>query len=199
VYALEESSVKRVIYTSSTGVYGPSEGTVDESTLPDPKTFYAISKWRGENHVQRLFDKMETYVFRCGNVYGYSRSMRFDAVINKFVFEANFDKRITIHGDGGQSRSFIHIDLIARALANARKAPLTSGTYNLVERSIKVMDVVDELKQLIPDLEFIMINQHIKFSELNIKPNTGVNLQLGINNTLSLKEELANFLAKFRF
>lgn len=199
VYAVEESKVKRFIYTSSAGVYGSSEEAVTEEIAPDPKTFYAISKLRGEEHVGRLSQKIDTFIFRCGNVYGYSRSMRFDAVINKFVFEANFDKRITIHGTGDQARSFIHIDLISLALANALKAKLKSGTYNLVERSIKVMDIVDELKQLIQDMEFILINQHMKIRQLKIEPNATVNRILGIENAKSLKEELQEFLSKLSF
>lgn len=199
VYAVEESNVKRFIYTSSAGVYGSSEQAVDESVAPDPKTFYAISKLRGEDHVARLIDKRDTFIFRCANVYGYSRSMRFDAVINKFVFEANFEKRITIHGSGEQSRSFVHIDLLSQALANAALGPLKSGTYNLVERSIKVMDIVDELKQIIPAMEFIMINQHMKLSQLKIKENLVANQTLGILNSKSLKEELNEFLARLSF
>ncbi len=199
VYAVEESKVKRFIYTSSAGVYGSSDQAVDETVEPSPKTFYAISKLRGEEHVRRLSDKMDTFVFRCGNVYGFSRSMRFDAVINKFVFEANFEKRVTIHGNGEQSRSFIHIDFIALALAGALHADLKSGTYNLVERTVKVMDIVEELKQLIPDLEFILINQHMHLSQLKIKENTRVNHALGIQNGKSLREELNEFITQFSF
>jgi UDP-glucose 4-epimerase len=55
VYAVEESNVKKFIYTSSSGVYGSSSGAVDETTIPNPKTFYAISKLRGEEHVRRPF------------------------------------------------------------------------------------------------------------------------------------------------
>src|SRR5688572_28050898 len=200
VYAVEESSsVKKFIYTSSTGVYGSSEKPADESVEPNPKTFYAISKFRGEEHVRRLMDKIETYIFRCGNVYGYSKSMRFDSVINKFVFEANFNKIVTVQGDGKQSRSFIHVDLISKALNNLLSSQLPSGTYNLVERSIKVFDIVDELKQLIPELEFIFINQHLKMHEVNIKTNAEVNSALGITNGRTLKEELQEFLSRFSF
>jgi UDP-glucose 4-epimerase len=199
VYAVEESPVKKFIYTSSVGVYGSSEQALDEQTPPNPKTFYAISKLRGEEHVRRLLSKMDTYIFRCGNVYGYSPSMRFDAVINKFVFEANFEKRITIHGDGEQSRTFIHIDLLARALANVLTKNPAGGTYNLVERTLKVMDIVDELKQLIPELEFILINQHMKLNELMIKPNETINKQLEINNPKNLKEELQEFISRLSF
>jgi UDP-glucose 4-epimerase len=200
VYAIEESnSVKKFIYTSSSGVYGSSDVPLDESSQPAPRTFYAMSKYRGEEHVRRIMDKVDTYIFRCGNVYGYSKSMRFDSVINKFVFEANFNKIVTIQGDGKQSRSFIHIDLISKALNNAMSSNLPSGTYNLVERSIKVFDIVDELKQLIPELEFIFINQHLKMHEVNVKPNAEVNRALGISNGKTLKEELREFLSRFSF
>ena len=200
VYAVEESSsVKKFIYTSSTGVYGSSDKPADENVEPNPRTFYAISKFRGEEHVRRLMNKMETYILRCGNVYGYSKSMRFDSVINKFVFEANFNKIVTVQGDGKQSRSFIHVDLTAKALNNLLSSKLPSGTYNLVERSIKVFDIVDDLKQLIPELEFIFINQHLTLHELNVLPNTLVNKSLGISNPNSLKEELREFLSRFSF
>jgi UDP-glucose 4-epimerase len=198
-YLLEESSVKKLIYTSSAGVYGSSTEPVDESVEPDPKSFYGISKLRAEEHVRRLSDKMQVYIFRCANVYGYNRSMRFDAVINKFMFEANFEKRITIHGNGEQSRSFIHADMIATALSNVFSSDLAGGTYNLVDKTFKVMDIVDELKQLFPDLEFILINQYLNLSNLNIKHNEEVNRKLGIAYETSLKNDLSEFLKKLRF
>ena len=199
VYALEDNPVKKFIYASSGGVYGSSTEPVDESFEPNPKSFYGISKLRGEEHVRRLSGKIPYYIFRCGNVYGYNRSMRFDAVINKFIFEANFEKRITIHGDGEQARSFINADVIAHALANALNSSLPDGTYNLVDKTYKVMDIVDVLKQLLPDLEFILINQYMKLSELNIKRNDSVNQALGIPVESSLLRDLQYFLEKFRF
>lgn len=200
VYAVEETpSVRKFVYISSLGVYGSSDEEVDESATPNPSTLYAISKFRGEEHVRRLMEKRDTYIFRCGNVYGYSKSMRFDSVINKFAFEANFNRVVTVQGNGRQSRTFIHIDLVAKSLNNLLSSDLPGGTYNLVERSIRVFDIVDDLKQLIPDLEFIFINQHLKLHELKVKPNAMVNSALGITNPKLLKEELREFLARFAF
>lgn len=199
IYAIEESDVKRVIYTSSTGVYGSSDDEVDENTPAAPQTFYAISKWRGEEHVRRLTGKVDTYILRCGNVYGYSKSMRFDSVINKFVFEANFNKMVTVQGDGKQSRTFIHVDQLSRALKTLLTANLAGGTYNLVDKTIRVFDIVDELKQLIPQLEFIFINQHLKLHQLNVKRNLEVNEILGVRQSDSLREELEEFVSRFSF
>ncbi len=199
VYAIEESNVKRVIFTSSTGVYGSSVEAVDELAIPEPQSLYATSKLRGEEHIRRLSNKISTYIMRCGNVYGYNKSMRFDAVINRFVFEANFSKMVTIQGDGKQSRAFIHVELVAKALANLIHSDLPSGTYNLVDRNIKIIDLLDVLKELIPGLEFIFINQHLRLHELHVKPNPMVNDVLGISRSRPLKDELEEFIAKFSF
>lgn len=199
VYAVEESNVKRFIYTSSTGVYGSSNIPAHEDKSPDPKTFYAVSKLRGEEHVRRLIGKMDTYIMRCGNVYGYSKSMRFDAVINKFIFDANFSKLITIQGDGKQSRTFIHIDMLAKGLSNLMVADLPSDVYNIVDKNLTVLDILDVLKELIPDLEFIFINQHLRLHELNVKVNPLITDTLKIRNHRKLKDELTEFLAKFSF
>lgn len=199
VYAVEESNVKKFIYTSSTGVYGSSKEAVDETALPEPQSLYATSKIRGEEHVRRLTDKIDTYIMRLGNVYGYSKSMRFDAVINRFVFDANFNKMVTIQGDGKQSRSFIHVEMLSKGLGNLLTSDLASGTYNLVDRNIKVIDILDVLKELIPGLEFIFINQHLRLNALHVKPNPVVNEALGITQQRSLKDELEEFIAKFSF
>lgn len=199
IYAIEESNVKRFIYASSTGVYGSSNIPAHEDKPPDPKTFYAVSKLRGEEHVRRLIGKIDTYIMRCGNVYGYSKSMRFDAVINKFIFEANVNKLITIQGDGKQSRTFIHIDMVAKALSNLLTADLPSDVYNIVDKNVTVLEILDILKELIPDLEFIFINQHLRLHELNVKVNPLITDTLRIRNTRTLREDLQEFLAKFSF
>ncbi|MGD1890091.1 MAG: NAD-dependent epimerase/dehydratase family protein [Cyclobacteriaceae bacterium] len=126
VYAIEESPrVKKLIYVSSTSVYGSAHA--GEDTVPNPQTIYGISKLRGEEHVQRLFSKLPTYIIRCGNVYGYNKSLRFDAVINRFMFEANFRRRVSIHGDGKQRRAFISVQLAGETLVKLLNADMHSA------------------------------------------------------------------------
>ncbi len=199
VYAIEDSNVQKIIYVSSTAVYGSSNKEVDENTIPNPRTFYGISKYRGEEHMKRLEGSRKTYILRCGNVYGYNRSMRFDAVINKFVFEANFNRQIQIHGDGKQHRAFVHIRNVACALSRILDDKLEPGTYNLVDRNVGVLDIVDELKMLIPDLEFIFINQHLKLRELKVKTNGKLKETLGLKTDMSFTDELREFLDHFSF
>lgn len=199
VYAAEECNVKHFIYSSSIGVYGSSSTEIDESTNPNPRTFYAISKFRGEEHVARLQSKMKTHIIRCGNVYGYSRSMRFDSVINKFIFESNFSNRISIHGNGKQSRAFAHINYVTGVLNKLINSEVPSGIYNLVERNLSVLDIVDVLKEINPGLEFLFINQHLKLRNLRVSTNLKLSEYLDIDCKTTFKDEIAAFHDKFAF
>ncbi len=199
VSAVQESNVCKFIYTSSSSVYGSSTDFVDEKTEPNAKTFYGISKLRGEEHVHRLFEKIDSYILRCGNVYGYSKSMRFDAVINKFMFEANFNGKISIHGNGRQSRSFIHVDLLADVLKRIIMNPVPSGVYNLADKNLSVLDIVEVLKEIYPDLEFIFVNQHLSLRDLKVSSDTELKKFISINNPIDFKTEMINFKERFAF
>lgn len=199
VAAIEESNVKKFIYTSSTSVYGASEGFIGEKDMPDPKTFYGISKFRGEEHVKRLMKKRDALILRCANVYGYSRSMRFDAVINKFMFDANFNNRIQIHGNGKQHRAFIHVNILVRALIDLLFSTVPPGIYNLVDRNIQILEIVDMMKEIYPDLEFTFMNQHLNLKNMMVAPDSQLRKYINYDNPRTFKEELIEFKSRFSF
>jgi len=198
VYAIEESNVSKLIYVSSVSVYGSTNEEVDIDSPINPTTFYGISKMRGEEHVQRLFNKIQTYILRCGSVYGYSKSMRFEAVINKFMFDANFKRRIQVRGNGDQHRSFIHIDKVSSALSNILDGEISSSRYDLVDKVLSINDVADVLHEIFPQLEMLFVNQHLSLREMKVKPNKVINDLIDIPDR-SLKEELEEFNKNFSF
>ena len=112
--------------------------------------------------MRRLQSKKNALILRCANVYGYSRSMRFDAVINRFMFDANFTGRIQIHGNGKQFRAFIHVNVLIKALIGCLLQEVPSGTYNAVDKNLQILDIVNVLKEIYPMLEFIFINSRVK-------------------------------------
>lgn len=200
VLAVEESpTVKKLIYTSSASVYGSSQEMIDENSAPNPRTFYGISKYRGEQHVKRMFSKMDAYILRCGNVYGYSKSMRFDAVINRFMFDANFNSRISIHGDGKQSRAFIHVDVLADILAKMLIREIPSGIYNVVDKNLTILEIADALKHIFPELEFIFINQHLSLSQVRVNPDSQLRKYIDYSNNRQFVDELIEFKSRFSF
>jgi UDP-glucose 4-epimerase len=199
VYAIEESkTVKQLIYLSSTSVYGSSKEEVSEETVPNPKTFYSVSKLRGEEHVRRMFPKLTTHIIRCGNVYGYSPAMRFDAVVNRFVFDAHVNNRISIHGSGKQHRSFIHVNKVAQVLNEIVTTAVPSGVYNLSDKNLEVLDLRDALKDIYPTMEFIYINQHLELRELKVKAESLLSKYIPLPPS-DLATELKEFKAQFAF
>jgi len=199
IYAVEESNVKQFIYLSSTSVYGASKNPLNIDSELNPKTFYGISKMRGEDHVKRLINSsVKTYILRCGNVYGYSKSMRFDSVINKFMFEANFNKQIRIYGNGNQNRSFIHIDRMKLALTNIIQSGLKSGIYNLTESTFSINEIIEVIKDIYPEMEMLFVNQNMKLRELIIEFDTRLSGLANFQKN-ALKEDLTEFKTRFTF
>jgi UDP-glucose 4-epimerase len=198
-YAIEASpNIKKFIYASSVSVYGSSNNEFTIESDLNPRTFYGISKMRGEEHASRIADKTNTLVLRLGNVYGYSKSMRFDAVINKFMFEANFKNKITINGDGNQSRAFIHIHYVTQTISHIlMNDTVKAGTYNVTEENFTVNDIVDVLRELYPTLEMIFVNQHMKLRGLQVAKDERLS-KLNLTKT-NLTEALTNFKKEFTF
>lgn len=198
MYAIEDTpTVKKLVYLSSTSVYGGSKkgALINEDTVPNPRKFYSISKLRGEEHVERMKDKINTIIVRVGNIYGYSPAIRFDSVINKFLFEANFNNRIQIHGSGKQARSFISVSKVIGVLCGMINKEVPSNTYNLVDKNIQLLDLVDVFKEIFPDLEFIFINQHLELRDMQVDRNTKL-LKLFPFEETNLKDELVELRDK---
>jgi len=195
-YLLEESEVRRVVYTSTTSVYGARDGIVDLGTDPDPHSHYGMSKLRGERMLERLNDQLQVYIVRCGNVYGYSKSMRFDAVINRFMFEAQFNRRITIHGNGEQRRSFVHVHNAAGVHAALGLGDLEPSTYNLVEKNLSIMEIAETLGALYEGLEMLFIQQDMKRRNLEVAKDPRLD---DFFDGRSFVDELREFKEHFAF
>ncbi len=201
-YAIEESNVQKLIHISSLSVYGASSKgkLITETTKLNPRTHYGISKMRGEGFVERLMknDKLDTYIIRLGNVYGFNQTMRFDAVINQFGFEANFLKKISIHGDGQQIRSFINVDKAAQYITQIPFLQVPSGIYNLTDFNKTIMDIALTFKDLIPELEMQFINQHLQLRNIAVDEDGKIYKYLPRLQT-NLKEDLFQMLNQFAF
>ncbi|MEM1217201.1 MAG: NAD-dependent epimerase/dehydratase, partial [Bacteroidota bacterium] len=160
-YAAEQAGVQHLVYLSSASVYGHAEEPATEEHAPAPRSYYGIAKLSGEEQVARLRDKMRVHIIRSGNVYGYNPAYRIDSVINRFIFEAHFEGRITVQGSGEQQRAFIHVDKLANALRQLLSSDLPSDTYNLAEHNFSINDIVLSIKMLYPQLETINVNPNM--------------------------------------
>jgi UDP-glucose 4-epimerase len=197
-YAAEQQGVAQLVYLSSASVYGDTDVPLDETSDTNPKSYYGIAKLAGEGQLLRLQNKMKIQVIRSGNVYGYNPAYRIDAVINRFIFEAHFQGRISIQGSGDQQRSFIHVNKLATGLRQLLNMELDSGIYNLAEHNFSINDVLLSVKVLYPDLETIMVNPNMPRRNIVLEVPTKLSPKLKIPE-ISLLDEFQAFQAVFSF
>ena len=150
----------RLIHLSSQSVYG--EGKVPSIDHPrTPGSFYSVAKMRGEDHVLRLMDKLPVQLIWCVIVYGYSKNLRIESRINRCLFDAHFNNRISIHGHPNHAFSYISLYRTVEILAQIALYELPSDVFNLSHRAFSAYEVIEALRELYPDLETIFVDQHI--------------------------------------
>ncbi len=118
--AARTAAVRRVIYTSSTSVYGnPRYLPINEDDPLSLLSPYAVSKLAGENYCMAFYESygLPATAVRYSNIYGPGQDPAnpYCGVVAKFA-EALFAGRApVIHGDGSQTRDFPFIDDPVRA------------------------------------------------------------------------------------
>ncbi len=118
--AAKEFGAKRVVYASSSSVYGNSEILPKVEDMPvQPLSPYALSKYTGERYCQIYYKiyGLETVGLRYFNVFGPNQdpTSQYSAVIPKFIKLMKEDKRPIIYDDGNQSRDFTYVDNVVEA------------------------------------------------------------------------------------
>ena len=136
--AARDNKVRRVIYSSSSSVYGDAKLPLKEGNEKEPFSPYALTKLVGE-HYCRLFYELyglETVSLRLFNVFGEKQDPYggYAAVIPRFIDAILHGKRLLIYGDGKQSRDFTYVKDVADATIMALKAEkkkVTGEVFNI--------------------------------------------------------------------
>ena len=126
--AARNSPVERVVFASSSSVYGkPSYLPYDEEHPTTPVSPYGVSKLAAENYVRVYGDLYDipTVALRYFTVYG--PRMRPNMAISNFVSRCMNDEPPVVYGDGSQTRDFTYIDDIVRANAKLLETDAADG------------------------------------------------------------------------
>lgn len=148
------AGARKVVLASSAAIYGDNPTVPKlESMPPEPKSPYAETKLAGERLLEeyRLTHGIGTTSLRFFNVFGPRQDPRsaYAAAVPIFIAKALRDEPIGIHGDGGQTRDFIHVTDIVGALAYAGASKDMAGTYNVgYGRSQTVLALAEEIIRL---------------------------------------------------
>jgi len=154
--AARDEGVRRVVFASSSSVYGNSGDLPRlETANPDPISPYGVSKLAAERYCvsfSRVY-ALETVALRYFNVFGPNQdpTSQYSAVIPRFVTAIAGGHPVPIYGDGEQHRDFTYVDNVVEANLLAAEAEGASGTVlNIATgRSTSVNQLADIIGALL--------------------------------------------------
>ncbi len=132
--AAKDAGVKRLVFASSSSVYGESVGAAKHEDLkPAPLSPYAVSKLAAEQYCMSFYTVygFETVALRYFNVFGPRQdpASQYSAVIPKFITALLAGDAPTIYGDGEQTRDFTFVGNVIAANLHALTATNAPGQY----------------------------------------------------------------------
>ena len=150
-----KAGVERFIYFSTAHVYGsPLAGVLTENSLPRPQHPYAITHRTAEDFVLAAWDKkeIEGIVVRLSNGFGAPERAdvnRWTLLANDLCKQAVVDKKLVMRSSGLQSRDFITLEDVARAVLHLLNLPAQAcgnGLFNLGgENAMRIIDVAQRV------------------------------------------------------
>ena len=193
--AAREQGVKRVVFSSSSSVYGDTEKfPCEENDLPRPQSPYAASKIMDEYYL-KIFTSLyglETVSLRYFNVFGPRQNpeSKYSAVIPIFIDCLLKGISPEIHWDGKQSRDFSYVDNVVHGNLRAAVSKGAAGeVFNIAcHEEFSVLDIFENLQQIL----------NIK----NIKPTFQPKRSGDVRRTfadISKAEKVLNFKVQTRF
>lgn len=146
------SGVSRFIFISTQSIYGISN-SVDEldeiTSVKNPQTAYAKSKWKAEQEILSMSDQnFVSTALRPSTVFGWSPRLRSDIVFNNLLITGLKHKQIQVHSDGTPWRPIIHVQDIALAIqkcieSNAQKIEAKAFNLGVVNGNYTVRDLAE--------------------------------------------------------
>jgi len=140
----------KLIFPSTTSVYGTLKSMVDENCSPEeikPQSPYAESKLKAESYLQELGASggLQFIICRFGTIYGISIGMRFHTAINKFCFQAVMGKPITVWTTAlHQKRPYLDLkDAVAALNFIIKKDLFDNRIYNILSVNTDVKNILD--------------------------------------------------------
>jgi UDP-glucose 4-epimerase len=196
-----ECGAKRVVFASSSAVYGePEHLPIDENHPTRPISPLATSKLTAEQHCKVFHESygLETVILRLFNVYGPRQSADDEgAVVARFMKRIRQNLPLIIYGDGKQTRDFVHVNdvveafILALTKGNAAGEVFNIGSGTSVTINALAETIRDLAKQNVQTIHQDTRLGDIRHSHAKIER---AKKRLGYNPSISLREGLKPFI-----
>jgi nucleoside-diphosphate-sugar epimerase len=158
----------RMIFFSTTSVYGTQEMVVDEQCAGEdlkPQSPYATSKLKAERMLQGLgqAEGLRFIICRFGTIFGTSIGMRFHTAINKFCWQACMGQPLSVWRTAlHQKRPYLDLKDAVRALDFIIKTDrFDKQVYNVLTTNATVGEIVEAIRRHVPDTRIEYVDSRI--------------------------------------
>ena len=204
--AARDAEVKRVVYASSSSVYGDAPTLPKtEEMKPAPLSPYAVSKLAGEHYCQVFYQVygLETVALRYFNVFGPRQdpASQYAAVIPKFVTAMLRGEQPVIYGDGKQSRDFSYVTNVVQANLLAATAPGVGGqVFNIAcGQRHNLLELVATINRILgTDITPVHTAPRVGDVRHSLADITRARERLGYQVEVEFKEGLRRLIAWFK-
>jgi nucleoside-diphosphate-sugar epimerase len=195
------ASGSRLIFLSTTSVYGVQRDEVDEECPIDhlkPQSPYAESKLKAELSLKEMQKSAGLRFITCrfGTIFGPSPGMRFHTAVNKFIWQACMGIPLTVWSSAlDQNRPYLDLEDAVRAIHFIIERDLFSGeTYNVLTMNATVRQIVDAISEFVPDVNVSLVNSRI-MNQLSYTVSCRKFTDLGFQFSGSLRQRVAESVA----
>ena len=147
IQAAQKAKIKKFVYAASASCYGiPKRFPTKENDKIKPMYPYAFTKWQAEELIMHWFKVYNLPAVSCRffNAYGLrSRTTgAYGAVFGVFIAQKLANKPLTIVGNGNQTRDFVYVDDLVKALIKIAKNSKAGKIYNIgAGKEIKIKKI----------------------------------------------------------
>ena len=144
-----QNKVKKFVFASSGGtILGAQNPPVHEESPIKPISPYGASKASCEHYCNAYYESfgLNTNIVRFSNVYGPYSLHKTKNLIPAFILSCATNKPFTIYGDGDQTRDFVYVDDLIKAIYYLMIKDITNETFQIATGiELPINDIVDRM------------------------------------------------------
>ena len=195
------SEVDRFVYSSTASVYGPTKGVVDEEYQCKPISPYGETKLHAEKFCLEAAktNGLNATVLRLGTVFGYSVGMRFDTVVDRFVYLACMHAPLTVWDSARkEKRPYLHIsDSVAAILFALGKHNMNGEVYNVVGENASIDRIIEAIRNEVKEIQ-VTVTPSRNLNQVSYELMSSKIERLGFHAGHTLEQGVNEIVERFR-
>lgn len=189
--------ISKVLYASSMSVYGDVSGVATETSSPNPKSYYGVSKLASENYLRIFAEHVPTISLRMFNVYGPGQNLDNlrQGMVSIYLAMAIRDQLIRVRGSLDRFRDFVYIDDVVNVWMTLLQTDFLPGSAVNVGSGVRttVRDLLNSIIELHEGTS-VVLDDPTPGDQMGIFADTrALSQYVDLTRFTSLSEGLARF------